>query len=49
VSVDFLHQQGGLSSGFRLRRAAALLGQHEQPGYHANDDGQREEHLPENF
>ena len=39
VGVDFLHQQRGLAPGFSLRRLAALLGQHEQPGDHADDDG----------
>ena len=47
VRVDFLDQQRGLPPRFRFRRAAALLRQHEQPRHHADDDGQREEHLPE--
>jgi hypothetical protein len=47
VRVDFLDQQRGLPPGFRFRRAAALLRQHEQPGHHADDDGQREEYLPQ--
>ena len=47
VRVDLLHQQRGLPPRFRLRRAPALLRQHEQPGDHADDDGQREEHLPQ--
>ena len=47
VSVNFLDQQRGLPPGFRFRRAPALLRQHEQPCDHADDDGQREEHLPE--
>ena len=47
VRVDFLDQQRGLPPRFRLRRAPALLRQHEQPRHHADDDGQREEHLPQ--
>ena len=47
VRVDFLDQQRGLPPGFRFRRAPALLRQHEQPRDDADDDGQREEHLPE--
>ena len=47
VRVDFLDQQRGLPPRFRLRRAPALLRQHEQPGHDADDDGQREEHFPE--
>ena len=47
VRVDFLDQQRGLPPRLRLRRAAALLRQHEQPGHHADDDGEREEHLPQ--
>ena len=47
VRVDFLDQQRGLPQGFGLRGAAALLRQHEQPRHHADDDAQREEHLPQ--
>ena len=47
VRVDFLNQERGLPPRFRFRRAAALLRQHEQPRHHADDDGEREEHLPQ--
>ena len=47
MRVDFLNQERGLPPRFRLRRATALLSQHEQPRHHADDDGEREEHLPE--
>ena len=47
VRVDFLDQERGLPSRFGLRRAPALLSQHEQPCHHADDDGERKEHLPE--
>ena len=47
VGVDFLDQQRGLPPGFLFRRAPALLRQHEQPGDHADDDGQRKEHFPQ--
>ena len=47
VRVDFLDQQRGLPPRFGLRRAPALLRQHEQPRHHADDDGEREEHFPQ--
>ena len=47
VRVDLLDQQRGLPPRLGLGGAAALLRQHEQPGDHADDDAEREEHLPE--
>ena len=49
VGVDLLDQERGLPPGFGFSRPPALLRQHEQPGDHADDDGQREEHLPQHF
>ena len=47
VRLDLIHQQVGLPSGFLLGNAAAVLGEHEQPGGDAGDDGQDEEHRPQ--
>ncbi len=47
VRVDLLDQQRGLPPRLGLCGAAALLRQHEQPGDHADDDAEREEHLPQ--
>ena len=47
VRVDLLHQEVGLPQHLVLRRAPADLDKHEQPAADADDDEQREEHLPQ--
>ena len=47
VGLDLVHQQIGLPAALLLGDATAVLGEHEQPGGDAGDDGENEKHRPQ--